>query len=70
MPRDESADNHVLAHQVVNGWMNTYKRYLLDGDPNVVHPKAKAALVLAIAAALDDLSQASIPKREAVRAKR
>lgn len=45
--------NYLSADGIVSEWMKEYRRYLLDGDPNIVHPKAKVALVLEIAKALD-----------------
>ena len=47
------AEAVLQAEQIVSTWMQDYKRYLLDGDPNILHPKAKAALVLAFSEALD-----------------
>ncbi len=43
---------YLAADSLVRGWMLKYKMHLLDGDPNVVHPKARAELTLLIAEAM------------------
>lgn len=48
MSDEQEAANLIKATDAVHFWMHEYKRYLLDGDPTVLHPKAKAALILAI----------------------
>lgn len=46
--------HYLTAAVLVNGWMREYYRYLVDGDPaNGLHPKAKAALTLKIAAEIE-----------------
>lgn len=44
---------HMLAHSLIENWMSDYKVYLLDGDPRILHPRAKAALVLAFTEAMN-----------------
>lgn len=50
----------IIAATIVATWMEKYKRYLLDGDPNVVHPKARAELTLMIAEALATAKKVAI----------
>lgn len=46
-PTEENA--YLVAANMVEAWAQEYKRYLLDGDPNILHPKARTALTLKIA---------------------
>lgn len=55
----EADEQLIVAANIVSAWMNEYKRYLLDGDPNIVHPKARAALVLSIAEAMSNAAKAA-----------
>lgn len=52
----EKYDHYLTANAVIESWMIEYKRYLLDGDPNIIHPKAKAALVLGMVDALANVT--------------
>lgn len=48
----EADHQFIVAATIVATWMEKYKRYLRDGDPDVVHPKARSELILMIAEAL------------------
>jgi len=60
---------YLMANGLVSHWMEEYKAYLLDGDPRVLHPRAKAALVLvfseAISAAQNPLDEEGNPVAKA-----
>jgi hypothetical protein len=49
--------HYLAASALVEAWMIEYKRYLLDGDPNILHPKARAALVVDISTALGNVKR-------------
>jgi hypothetical protein len=53
MNEQDKARHYLQASNAISLWVTEYKRYLLDGDPNVVHPKARAALTLAMTDLLD-----------------
>lgn len=63
---EKETANHLAAASAVSNWMHEYRRYLLDGDPNILHPKARAALVLSIAALLD--AREAAPAKVRIRA--
>lgn len=64
MANREEAVNHLKVAEAVQRWMKEYQRYLLDGDPNILHPKAKAALICMITDLINDvLPDAEAPKR-------
>lgn len=45
----DDAKFYLMADALVTTWMNANKAYLLDGDPRILHPKAKTALITDIA---------------------
>jgi hypothetical protein len=52
---DRDTHSYLQASDIISDWMREYYRYLVDGDPsNGLHPKARAALTLRLAAALDE----------------
>ena len=58
----EKYDHYLTAAALIEQWMKEYRLYLLDGDPNIPHPKAKAALVVSVVAALDNNTASARPK--------
>lgn len=57
---------YLLAATLVSEWMAEYQRYLVDGDPNTIHPKARAALTLRIADIIENkvaLAKIAAPKK-------
>lgn len=64
--KQEESKGYIVADDLVRTWMHAYKAYLLDGDPNILHPKARAALTLAISDALLAARPKAAPKAKAL----
>ena len=56
-PADITSAHYLHAAALVTEWMNSYRQYLVSGDPATLHPKARVALASSIALAFDTIEK-------------